>query len=242
MVGVACVVCWPWVRLGEDEGRSGTATPLQCRFGACQEVGAVLGATTLSMAVGKGVILASFQELKRRHLRRFCKPPYRHLDAVQGPSDADEGRRFRRHTTRRSGAIQGAPQPSFRRHWRLHLQCRSQRHARRIPGAIQAHSRCIPSVIQAHSRRHSGVFHASFRHIQGSTFQALQRRRSGAPEASFQAIQTMCRGCFSGVLDANEKCRFWALQASVPGVVQGSFSHRSGVVLTPLIPPVMASF
>ena len=28
MVGVACVVCRPWVRLGEDEGWSGTATLL----------------------------------------------------------------------------------------------------------------------------------------------------------------------------------------------------------------------
>ena len=217
MVGVACVVCWPWVRLGEDEGWPAMVAPLQHRFGACQAIGVALGIATHSMVVGKGIVLALFQALKRRCLRRFCRPPYRCSDAVQGPSDTGEGCLFKR----ASGAIQGSPQPPFRHHsstiggtncstvqaliaapFRRHLQHCSQRHFRR-------HARRTPCVIQAPLFR-----------------------------CHFQAIQTMCRRYSSGISDADEKRRFWALQA----FVQGSFSHHSGTVLAPLIPTVIAPF
>nr|CAN71585.1 hypothetical protein VITISV_009567 [Vitis vinifera] len=120
-------------------------------------IGAALGIATHSMVVGKGIVLALFQALKRRCLRRFCRPPYRCSDAVQGPSDTGEGCRFKR----ASGAIQGSPQPPFRHHsstiggtncstvqaliaapFRRHLQHCSQRHFRR-------HARRTPCVIQA---------------------------------------------------------------------------------------------
>ena len=57
--------------------------PLEAPFAA-------LGAVTRSMAVGKGAVLVPFQALKRRRLRRFFRPPYKRLNAVQGPFDAGE--------------------------------------------------------------------------------------------------------------------------------------------------------
>ena len=61
------------------------------------------------------VLWQSEKALKRCRLRRFCKPPYRHSDVIQGPSDAGEGRGFKRHTRRHSRCASVTIPTLFRR-------------------------------------------------------------------------------------------------------------------------------
>ena len=156
------------------------------------------------MVVGKGIVLAPFQALKRRRLRRFYSPPYRCSDDVQGPSDTGEGRLFR--------LVSGALQKPFK--------VRLNHHSGTIRAPIAALFRC---QLQHHSGAICNTVRSTVSGVLQAPCEAHAMRHSSA---TFQVP-------FSGDLDSVQALFFRHFRCRWEASVLGAASVHLGIVLPP---------